>query len=80
MTSKNPDLQREHHVVSLAEEELRVEKREVTTGKVRVQTFVDSFEEVARASLGEEHVERDLAERGLDRLFWVRDFGTYERW
>jgi uncharacterized protein (TIGR02271 family) len=57
MTSKNPDVHGEERVVPLAEEELRVEKREVTTGKVRVQTFVDSFEEVARANLQEEHVE-----------------------
>ena len=57
MTPKNPNLDREERVVPLAEEELRIEKREVLTGKVRVQTVVDTFDKVARASLEGEHVE-----------------------
>jgi uncharacterized protein (TIGR02271 family) len=41
----------------LIEEELRVDKRSVTTGKVRVRSAVDTVEELARATLEEERVE-----------------------
>jgi stress response protein YsnF len=41
----------------LAEEEVHVGKREVTTGKVRVRTLVDVVTEPVRASLQEETVE-----------------------
>jgi uncharacterized protein (TIGR02271 family) len=41
----------------LVKEELRVEKQSVATGKVRVRTVVDEFEEIARAELAEERVE-----------------------
>jgi uncharacterized protein (TIGR02271 family) len=43
--------------VPLVEEELRVEKRSVATGKVRVRTAVETLEEVARATLEEQRVE-----------------------
>jgi uncharacterized protein (TIGR02271 family) len=43
--------------IPLVEEELRLEKRDVTTGKVRVRTVVDVVDELARASLEEETVE-----------------------
>ena len=43
--------------VPLLEEELRVEKQSVATGKVHVRTVVDSIEEIARAELNEEQVE-----------------------
>jgi len=44
-------------VIPLVEETLHVEKREVSTGKVRVRTLVDTVEEHARATLSEETVE-----------------------
>ena len=47
----------EAEVIPLVEEELRVDKRSVSTGKVRVRTVVDTVEEVARADLEEERVE-----------------------
>ncbi len=47
----------EAEVIPLVEEELRVDKRTTTTGKVRVRTVVDTVEEVARADLEEERVE-----------------------
>ena len=41
----------------LLEEEMRVDKRSVATGKVRVRSVVDTIEEVARAALAEDRVE-----------------------
>ena len=43
--------------VPLLVEELRVEKRSVATGKVRVRSVVDCVEEVARATLEEQRVD-----------------------
>lgn len=43
--------------VPLLEEEMRVNKRSVATGKVRVRSVVDTIEEVARAALAEDRVE-----------------------
>src|SRR5215211_360941 len=43
--------------VPLLEEEMRVNKRSVATGKVRVRSVVDTIEEVARAALTEDRVE-----------------------
>ena len=44
-------------VVPLASEELRVEKRETSTGKVRVQTVVETVDELARATVEEESLD-----------------------
>ena len=44
-------------VIPIAEEEVRVEKRQVTTGRVRVRTFVETVQEPVHASLMEETVE-----------------------
>ena len=44
-------------VLPLVEEELRIDKRSVITGKVRVRSVVDTVEEVARADLTGERVE-----------------------
>ena len=44
-------------VVPLASEELRVEKRETSTGKVRVQTLVETADELARATVEEESLD-----------------------
>ena len=43
--------------VPLLQEDLRVEKRSVATGKVRVRSVVDTVEEVAHAALADERVE-----------------------
>ena len=43
--------------IPLVEEELRVDKQPVPTGKVSVHTVVDAFEEVVRETLKSEHVE-----------------------
>lgn len=47
----------EAEVLPLAEETFRVEKRQVSKGKVRVRSVVDTVEELARATLEEETVE-----------------------
>ncbi len=51
-----PD-QLNEEALPLLEEELRVHKRSVPTGKVRVRSVPESVEEVARAILEEQHVE-----------------------
>jgi uncharacterized protein (TIGR02271 family) len=43
--------------IPLLSEELRVEKRAVATGKVRVRSVVDAVEEVAHATLEEQRIE-----------------------
>jgi uncharacterized protein (TIGR02271 family) len=43
--------------IPLLEEEVRIGKREVATGRVRVQTTTDMVEEIARATLNEDVVE-----------------------
>ncbi len=48
---------RQRQTIPIVEEDLRVEKRNVATGRVRVRTVVDTIEEVARADLDEERVE-----------------------
>ena len=45
------------HVLQVKEEELRVEKRSVPTGKVRVKTVVENVDEVIREVLETEQVE-----------------------
>jgi uncharacterized protein (TIGR02271 family) len=41
----------EETTIPLAQEELRLDKREVVTGRVRIRTTVETVEEVARAAL-----------------------------
>lgn len=43
--------------IPIVEEELRLDKREVVTGRVRVRTVVDVVEETAQVSLNRETVE-----------------------
>ena len=43
--------------IPIVEEELRLDKREAVTGRVRVRTVVEVVEEMAQASLDEETVE-----------------------
>lgn len=63
MTTRPPDVpaqpepEADTEVIPILEEELHVEERYVTTGKVRVRTVVDVVEEMAKASLDEETVE-----------------------
>ena len=57
MTDERTPEERDREVLSLVEEQLRVGKREVVTGKVRVRTVTDTVEEVARATLDGEEVE-----------------------
>src|SRR5215207_2315523 len=45
------------NAIPLAEEELRVEKRLVTAGKLRVRTVVDAFEDVVRETLASERLQ-----------------------
>ena len=61
-------------VIPIVEEEAHVEKREVTTGKVRVHTRVDVVQETVRASLEEERVEvtRVPVGREIDQVPEVR--------
>ena len=53
-------------VISLAEEQLSVEKRQVVTGKVRVRTETEEIEETVRLDLAQEHVE--VTRVRLDRV------------
>jgi uncharacterized protein (TIGR02271 family) len=53
----NSDAEHDPDTVRLVEETLRLDKRQVSTGKVRIRTVVDNVEDVARASLDEEKVE-----------------------
>ena len=64
----------ETEVIPLAEEELRVDKRMVTTGKVRVRTIVDVETELAKATLDGEAVEvtRVPVDRMIDQLPAIR--------
>jgi len=47
----------EQRAIPVVEEVMRLDKREVSTGKVRVRTMVDLVEDLAQASLEEERVE-----------------------
>jgi uncharacterized protein (TIGR02271 family) len=51
------DLSSDTEVIPIAEEELRLDKRMVTTGKVRVRTSVDIETEMVKATLEGETVE-----------------------
>jgi stress response protein YsnF len=64
----------EVEVIALAEEEVRLDKRMVTTGKVRVRTIVDVETELAKATLDGETVEvtRIPIDRIVDQAPGVR--------
>src|SRR5215212_4127486 len=57
MTSNIGKRQRDEHLVPVMEEELRVDKRDVVTGKIQVRTIVESFDKIARATLEGEQIE-----------------------
>ena len=52
--------------IPLAEEEVRIDKREVPTGRVRVRTATEVVEELARATLDEDVVEVTLVAVGRE--------------
>ncbi len=56
----------EGRVLPLLEEELRVEKRQVSTGKVRIRSVVETFEDSAAAVLEGERV--DVTRVPIDRV------------
>ncbi|MGF9758660.1 YsnF/AvaK domain-containing protein [Microvirga sp. 0TCS3.31] len=68
------DISPETEVIPLVEEELRIDKRMVTTGKVRVQTRVDVETEMVKATLDGETVEitRVPIDRIVDRAPEIR--------
>jgi uncharacterized protein (TIGR02271 family) len=75
--SEQPDVQdtsSETKVIPLVEEEVRVDKRSVTTGRVRVRTTVDVETELAKATLDGETVEvtRVPIDRIVDRAPGIR--------
>src|SRR3712207_3530051 len=53
-------------VVPILEEEARVEKRRIATGKVRIRSVVEEVEEIAAATLEEETV--DVTRVPIDRV------------
>lgn len=65
------------HFIPLLQEEVRVDKREVLTGKVRIQTVAEAFEEKAEAVLQGERVEvtRIPVDRVVDEAPAVRTEG-----
>ena len=58
--------QSEDFVVPILEEEARVEKRRVVTGKVRIRSVVEDVEEIAQATLEEDTV--DITRVPVDRV------------
>jgi stress response protein YsnF len=68
------DTSSEVEVIALAEEEVRLDKRMVTKGKVRVRTIVDVETELAKATLDGETVEvtRIPIDRIVDQAPGVR--------
>jgi stress response protein YsnF len=65
------------HKIPLTAEELHVEKRSVVTGRVRVKTVVDSFEQIVKESLKTERLETTRMEIGkeIDTIPPVRTEG-----
>jgi len=57
MTSDSDKRQPDEHVLPVMEEELRIDKRELVTGKVQVRTVVENVEKIARATLEGEQIE-----------------------
>jgi stress response protein YsnF len=63
--------------IPLTAEELRVEKRSVVTGRVRIKTVVDTFEQIVKESLKTERLETTRVEIGkeIDSIPSVRTEG-----
>jgi len=68
---------RQDESIPIVEEDLRVDKKDVVTGRVRVRTETDTVEELAHASLDSETVEvqRIPCDRIVDTVPSVRTEG-----
>ena len=69
-----PDMSSETEVIPLVEEEVRLDKRTMTTGRVRIRTTADVETELAKATLDGETVEvtRVPIDRMVDRAPEIR--------
>ncbi|HZH10219.1 MAG TPA: YsnF/AvaK domain-containing protein [Microvirga sp.] len=69
-----PEAELDTEIIPIIEEELHLDGRKVTTGKVRVRTVVDVIEDMAKASLEEETVEvkRVPVDRAIDQAPAIR--------
>jgi len=69
-----PEEERGEQVIPVVEETVRVDKREVVSGKVHVRTFVESVEQVVRETLTDETVEvtRVPIDRRIEQVPEVR--------
>lgn len=75
--AKKHDGEGEAEIIPLVEEEARIGKRQVTTGRVRIDTKIEEVAEVARATLEGEtvEVERVPIDREITEIPSVRTDG-----
>ena len=75
--TRTPDPEIHEERIALVEEEARIDKREVVTGRVRIRTRVEEAEETVRGTLDEEvvEVERVPVDRIVDAAPAVRQDG-----
>ena len=75
--TRTPDPEIQEERIALVEEEARIDKREVVTGRVRIRTRVEEAEETVRGTLDEEvvEVERVPVDRIVDAAPAVRQDG-----
>ena len=75
--TRTPDPEIHEERIALVEEEARINKREVVTGRVRIRTRVEEAEETVRGTLDEEvvEVERVPVDRIVDAAPAVRQDG-----
>ena len=75
--TRTPDPEIHEERIALVEEEARINKREVVTGRVRIRTRVEEAEETVRGTLDEEvvEVERVPVDRIADAAPAVRQDG-----
>lgn len=75
--TRTPDPEIHEERIALVEEEARIDKREVVTGRVRIRTRVEEAEETVRGTLDEEvvEVERVHVDRIVDAAPAVRQDG-----
>ena len=75
--TRTPDPEIHEERIALVEEEARIDKREVVTGRVRIRTRVEEAEETVRGTLDEEvvEVERVPVDRIVEAAPAVRQDG-----
>ena len=75
--TRTPDPEIHEERIPVVEEEARIDKREVVTGRVRIRTRVEEAEETVRGTLDEEvvEVERVPVDRIVDAAPAVRQDG-----